>query len=147
MENTPTSSKACVAEFSAQTLNNRAAMCIEVGRYEDAYVDLSNALGILNVLGTRREYSRCTCNQCTLQSCLDHSIERPAKEAPGEGHFLHRQPIFINEESMGHCMGKTMQIIIWMNLALTYHLTALDVTEVKLQTAYFRKAFECTNRL
>ena len=137
--------QACDSELSAQTLNNEAAFCIEIGQYDEAHNKLSTAMNQLNILQLSGNYQSCTCQRCNLQACLDHfNNRRPSvEECSEETHFVHRQPILIpHDESMGHCMGVTLQTIICMNLALTYHLSAMEITESELRMTHFRKSFE-----
>jgi hypothetical protein len=128
----------------AQKLNNRAAFCIETGRYDRA---ISNLVKALKVSEQVDNVSTCTCKHCSLDGCMSFSqkvtgFERrhsrstrtrsgsstPSEVVEVDDGYIHRQPIHVTPHAMqeGHSMGLTLPLIITFNLALAHHLSAIE---------------------
>jgi hypothetical protein len=123
----------------AQKLNEHAAFCIEVGYYERAIPVLVEALHLAEEAHNNIEEDNCRCEDCSLESCMIFGqISLPQCATPtkkcqslsdeSEDTFVYRQPIRLTPQSTqeGHNMASTLTMIITFNLALAYHLTAIE---------------------
>eukprot|EP00980_Cylindrotheca_fusiformis_P000775 scaffold184_cov125-Cylindrotheca_fusiformis.AAC.10 len=124
----------------AQQLNKRGAYCIETGRYDRAISNLVKAMEVCK----ENRIASCTCQKCTLESCIEYShgmIEKDTKSDMEENPFsllqhfgnreedddgyLYRVPILTRPDVSGHSMGDVLPQIITFNLALAHQLKAI----------------------
>jgi hypothetical protein len=131
----------------AKKLNNRAAFCIETGRYDRAVSNLVKALKLTEQID---KSATCTCKHCGLQACVTFSqsfdstiVDSVASKYPtrrqslisdesSEEGYIYRQPIRVTPQAMqeGHPMGLTLPLIITFNLALAHHLSAMEENQL-----------------
>jgi tetratricopeptide (TPR) repeat protein len=127
----------------AQKLNNRAAVCIEVGDYEQAVSQLIKAFKISEQLDNT---TSCQCQRCSLDACMTYSQEISQHRDPGsneyytslpiddskQDRFIYRQPIHVTPESIQDCHsgGLTLLLILTFNLALAHHLSANEESQL-----------------
>lgn len=121
----------------AQKLNNSAALCIEIGHYDRAILSLTKALRLSREQNDESMMCGCSCYECSLDGCIAYSESVPpmGKHLPtpmgkdiGCG-FVYQRTIRIPPLSIleKHNMGRTLFLIITFNLAMAYHLSAMDI--------------------
>jgi len=133
----------------AQKLNNTAASCIEIGQYGKAISILAKALRLCKeeqekimpmavpVLSQPDDSNKClqqqcSCHYCSVDGCIVPSEANYCSDIDDDGNGngnddgcnIYRRPIYVYE---GHNMGSTLFHIIAFNLAISHHLTAIDV--------------------
>lgn len=131
----------------AQRLNNRAAICIETGKFDSAIQNLTKAMQISREGNTT---PACTCKTCTLQACMAFSKqnvrgasrEQTSQDSAEDVGFIHRQPLTISPQSMNHPMGSIFPLLVTFNLALAHHLSALQENEEESRQRKLQKSLK-----
>jgi hypothetical protein len=120
-------------QLLSQRYNNKAACCIEAGKFDVAIRGLTKGLQISSSL---EDCPICDCGSCSLQACLSFSqthssflksrrngiLKRSEEES-----FVYKQPMRVSPHSMNHSMGAIFPLVVTFNLALAHHLNAMKV--------------------
>jgi len=115
----------------AQRLNNKAAMCVEIGGGQQFQKAISILAKALRLSGEEPEQDEvvCTCHYCSIDGCIvsndgDYNGTTTMNEDNADGSTIDENPIHVYE---GHNMGSTLTYIIAFNLAIAHHLTAMEM--------------------
>jgi len=114
----------------AQRLNNKAALCIEIGGRQQYQKAISILAKALRLSGEEPEQDEvvCTCHYCSIDGCIvsndDDYNGTDMTEDNADGSTIDENPIYVYE---GHNMGSTLTYIIAFNLAIAHHLTAMEM--------------------
>jgi len=114
----------------AQRLNNKAALCIEIGGRQQYQKAISILAKALRLSGEEPEQDEvvCTCHYCSIDGCIvsndDDYNGTEMNEDNADGSTIDENPIYVYE---GHNMGSTLTYIIAFNLAIAHHLTAMEM--------------------
>jgi tetratricopeptide (TPR) repeat protein len=136
------------SQLLSQRYNNKAAFCIDAGKFDVAIRGLTKALQIASSLNDR---PICDCGSCSLEACLTFSQTYSSisksrrngnlKRSEEEG-FVYKQPIRVSPHSMNHSMGAIFPLVVTFNLALAHHLNAIEEKTEKDRQRNLQKALK-----
>lgn len=139
-------------QMVAQSYNNKAASCIDDGRYDHAIRYLAKAFQLTSHPADGMESRPTNIGGHSLQACLRYSrssfssqdLERQLssdKMDSSEG-FIHRVPLRISQHSIHMPKGSLFSFILTYNMALAHHLSAMHETKENQRRRKLQKALK-----
>ncbi|CAJ1946287.1 unnamed protein product [Cylindrotheca closterium] len=136
----------------AQSYNNKAASCIDDGRYEHAIRYLAKAFQLSSHSSDGTQSPPTNFGGHSLQACLRYSrssfssqdLEKQLssdKKDSSEG-FIHRVPLRISTHFIDMPMGSLFSFILTYNMALAHHLSAMGETKENQRRRKLQKALK-----
>jgi tetratricopeptide (TPR) repeat protein len=136
----------------AQSYNNKAASCIDDGRYDHAIRYLAKAFQLTSHSANGMQSPPTNCGRHSLQACLRYSrsslssqdLKRQLssdKMDSSEG-FIHRVPLRISPNSIDTPMGSLFSFILTYNMALAHHLSAVGENKESQRRRKLQKALK-----